>query len=158
MSSGSTLAAELNDIDQVLSSVGDAITSDSTVVVEADDVVVVDQPVFLYRPPVTKPSLVFEDWLFVGTYVHASSKDILDELNIKYIVDVEQGGKKAGIAVDDDDDMMIMMIMMTLCNALAVSIFFPPTQSLFWTCSRPQRFSTRRVILRGRCVTWERRR
>lgn len=47
--------------------------------------------VFLFsNPPPESPPDSILDWLFVGTYKHAANKKELDQLGIKYVLDVEE--------------------------------------------------------------------
>lgn len=91
------LIDEIDSLSKIVQPLQEAASASASAADEVEDEqIIVEQSFFFKKPAPTKPSLVFGDWLYVGTYIHASSKDILDELNVKYIVDVEQGGKKAG--------------------------------------------------------------
>jgi hypothetical protein len=59
------------------------------------------EPLRFPMPRKTKPDAVFGAWLFVGTWEHARDRSLLEELSIEYVVDVEQGGKKADFLAAD---------------------------------------------------------
>lgn len=46
------------------------------------------------RPRLRPPNAIVDDFLYLGTFEHARSREMLDYLGISYVLDVEEGGSK----------------------------------------------------------------